>query len=225
MPVDPGANIEISAFAWAPPFAQGLVRDLRVRWALEEAGLSYRERLLDPMGQRTDDYLLEQPFGQVPIYKEGDIRIFETGAIVLHLAERSEALMPRDPSGRARTASWVVASLSSVEPMIMELAGIDLFHPDEDWARARRPEAERKVRERLARLSTWLGEREYLEDRFTAGDLMMTTVLRILRHTDLVAEHPGLARHQARCEARPAFQRALAAQLAPYATHAPAAAA
>jgi glutathione S-transferase len=121
MPVDPNAEIEISAFAWVPPFAQGVVRDLRVRWALEEAGLSYRERLLDATSERPDDYFREQPFGQVPIYNEGDIHMFETGAIVLHVAERSESLMPRDPPGRARTACWVVAALNSIEPMLMEL--------------------------------------------------------------------------------------------------------
>src|SRR5829696_2227861 len=132
--------------------------------------------------------------------------MFETGAIVLHIAERTEALMPRDPAGRARTASWVVASLN----------GIDFFNAEAEWAKARRPGAEQKVRDRLARLSAWLGERDYLEDRFTAGDLMMTTMLRILRHTDLVAEHPNLAGYQARCEARPAFERALQAQLAPF---------
>jgi glutathione S-transferase len=225
MPVDPNADIEISAFAWVPSFAQGLVRDLRVRWALEEAGLSYRERLLDPMKERPADYFHEQPFGQVPIYNEGDVKMFETGAIVLHVAERAEALMPRDPAGRARTACWVIAALNSIEPMLIELINIDFFNADADWARARRPGAEKKVRDRLGRLSAWLGERDYLEDRFTAGDLMMTTMLRMLRHTSLVAEYPNLARYQARCEARPAFRRALEAQLAVFARHEPAAAA
>jgi len=135
MPVDPNATIEISAFAWVPPFAEGLVRDLRVRWALEEAGLAYRERLLDAATARPDEYFLEQPFGQVPIYNEGEIRMFETGAIVLHIAERTEALMPRDPAGRARTASWVVASLNSIEPMINELVGIDFFNAEAEWAK------------------------------------------------------------------------------------------
>lgn len=222
MPVDPDAEIEISAFAWAPPFAKGVVRDLRVRWALEEVGLPYRERLLDAMTERPAEYFREQPFGQVPIYNEGDIHMFETGAIVLHIAERSDVLMPRDPAGRARAISWVVAALNSIEPMIIELINIDIFNADADWARARRPEAERKVRERLGRLSTWLGKRDYLEDRFAAGDLMMTTMLRILRHTDLVAEYPNLAEYQARCEARPAFQRALEAQLAAFERHQPA---
>jgi glutathione S-transferase len=222
MPVEPNAEIEISAFAWVPPFAKGLVRDLRVRWALEEAGVRYRERLLDATNERPEDYLREQPFGQVPIYNEGNIRMFETGAIVLHIAERSEALMPGDPAGRARATSWVVAALNSIEPSVMELSNIDIFNADADWARARRPEAERKVRERLRRLSNWLGERDHLEDRFTAGDLMMTAVLRILRNTKLVAEYPNLAQYQARCEARPAFRRALEAQLAVFEKHQPA---
>lgn len=225
MPVDPNAEIEISAFAWVPPFAAGFVRDLRVRWALEEADLCYRERLLDAMSERSAAYLREQPFGQVPIYNHGDIRMFESGAIVLHIAERTEALMPRDPIGRARTMTWVVAALNSIEPMIMELASIDIFHADEDWARARRPGAELQVAKRLDRLSNWLGDREYLEDRFTAGDLMMTTMLRVLRDTDLVASRPGLAGYQARCEARPAFRRALEAQLAAFDLHRPAGAA
>lgn len=222
MPVDPDAEIEISAFAWVPPFAKGVVRDLRVRWALEEVGLPYRERLLNAMNERPAEYFREQPFGQVPIYNEGDIHMFETGAIVLHIAERSDVLMPRDPAGRARAISWVVAALNSIEPMIIELVNIDIFNAGADWTQARRPEVERKVRERLGRLSAWLGERDYLEDRFTAGDLMMTTMLRMLRHTDLVAEHPSLAAFQARCEARPAFQRALEAQLAAFERHQPA---
>jgi glutathione S-transferase len=222
MPVAADAAIEISAYAWVPPFAKGLVRDLRVRWALKEAGLPYRERLLDATTERPRDYFLEQPFGQVPIYNEGDIRIFESGAIVLHIAERSEVLMPRDPAGRARTTVWVVAALNSIEPMIMELASIDLFNAGADWARARRPEAEKRVRARLGRLSDWLGDKDYLEGRFTAGDLMMTTMLRNLRHTALVGEHANLAAYQARCEARPAFQRALAAQLAVFERHEPA---
>jgi glutathione S-transferase len=224
MAVDSSAEIEISAFAWVPPFAKGLVRDLRVRWALEEAGLPYRERLLDAKTERPKDYFSEQPFGQVPIYSDRDVRMFETGAIVLHIAERSETLMPRNPAGRARTMSWVIASLNSIEPMVVELVNIDLFSANQEWARARRPEAEQKVHQRLGRLSDWLGERDHLEDRFTAGDLMMTTMLRLLRHTDLVGEYPNLARFQARCEARSAFQRALAAQLAAFERHEPVAA-
>ena len=216
MSVDPTAAIEISAFAWVPPFAQGVVRDLRVRWALEEAGLPYRERLLDALSARPDDYFQEQPFGQVPIFNEGPVRMFESGAIVLYIAERSDVLMPLEPVGRTRALSWVVASLNSIEPMLMELATIDIFNAEAEWARTRRPEVERKVRERLGRLSAWLGDRDWLEGRFSAGDLMMCTMLRILRDTDLVAEHPNLLRYQARCEARPAFRQALADQLAAF---------
>lgn len=213
MPLDTNAAIEISAFRWVPDFARGQVRDLRVRWALEEAGLSYRQRLMDATSARPEDYLREQPFGQVPMFIEGDIHMFETGAIVLYVAERTEVLMPRDPVGRTRAMCWGVSSLNSVEPMIMELASIDIFNRNEEWARLRRPGAEAAVKARLGRVSDWLGDRDYLESQFTAGDLMMTTMLRILKHTDLVGQFPNLVAYQARCEARPAFGRALQAQL------------
>lgn len=216
MAVDPDAEIEISAFSWVPDFARGLVRDLRVRWALEEAGLAYRERLLDAKAERPTSYFLEQPFGQVPIYADRDVRIFETGAIVLHIGARSETLLPRDPAGRARATAWVVAALNSIEPTIVELLNIDIFNAEAAWAKARRPEVETKVRGRLARLSDWLGDKDHLEGRFTAGDLMMTTVLRMLRHTEIVAQSPSLVAYLARCEARPAFGRALDAQLAAF---------
>ena len=221
MPVDPNTAIEITAFKWVPDFAKGVVRDLRVRWALEEAGLDYRVRLLDAMTERPQDYFLEQPFGQVPIFVEGDLRMFETGAILLHLGERSEVLLPKEPIGKARATCWLIAALNSIEPMIFELINIDIFNRDEEWAKLRRPEAEKKVRDRLKRVSDWLGDKEHLEGRFTVGDLMMTTVLRILRNTKLVAEYPNLAAYQARCEARPAFGRALEAQLAAFAAHQP----
>jgi glutathione S-transferase len=225
MPVDPNAEIEISALKWVPASAHGLVRDLRVRWALEEAGLSYRERLLDFMGERSADDLDEQPFGQVPIYKEGPVRMFESGAIVLHIAERSETLMPRGAAGRARTMSWVLAAINSVEPVIWSLIEVDRLYADAEWARLRRPDAKEAVQRRLGQLSDRLGTGDFLEDRFTAGDLMMTTVLRVLRYSDLVAQHANLAAYQARCEARPAFQRALEAQLAVFEKHEPAQAA
>jgi glutathione S-transferase len=216
MPVDPNAKIEISAFSWVPDFAKGLVRDLRIRWALEEAGLSYRQRLLDASGPRPEDYLREQPFGQVPCYSDGEVRMFETGAIVLHIAERTERLMPRDPQGRARATSWVLAALNSVEFPIMALVVISVFNADAEWAKAARPSIEGMIRLRLGQLSQWLGERDYLEDRFTAGDLMMSTVLEILRSTEILAEYPNLVTYKARCQARPAYQAALAAQLAAF---------
>lgn len=214
MPVTPDADIEISAFSWLPPFAQGLARDLRVRWALEEAGLAYRAQLYDGRKPRPADYFQAQPFGQIPIYDDGDVALFESGAIVIHIAQDVAELMPRDPQGRARTIGWVISALNSIEPAISELTNIDLFHPDQEWARLRRPGAEQRVREKLARLAAWLDDKDYLEGRFTAGDLIMTTVLRNLRHTALVAEQPRLAAYKARCEARPAFKRALTAQFA-----------
>lgn len=209
--------ITITAFKWVPPFAQGLVRDLRVRWALEEAGLRYDVKLLEQGEQEAADYRSWQPFGQVPAYEENGLKLFESGAIVLRIAERSENLLPGDPAARARAIQWLFAALNSIEPPIQNLAGIDLFYADQQWAKLRRPEAEAAVKKRLAELTAALGDTQYLDGaRFTAGDLMMTTVLRILRHTDLVARQPALAAWLARCEARPAFQRALAGQMATF---------
>lgn len=208
--------ITLSAFRWVPPFAQGLVRDFRVRWALEEAGIPYRESLLGPGDQATAAYRALQPFGQVPAIETGDLKLFESGAIVSHIAERSDALMPSDPNGRARTSAWIFAALNSVEPHIQNLAEIDLFHSREAWAPLRRPMAVEAAQKRLDAVQNWLGDRDYLEDRFTAGDLMMTTVLRILRHTDIVSDRPVLKAYQERCEARPAFQRAMADHLKPF---------
>jgi glutathione S-transferase len=216
MPVNPSAPIEITAFNWVPPFGRGLVRDLRPRWALEEASLDYRARLLDATSARPAEYFLEQPFGQVPAFKDGQVQMFESGAIVLYLGERCEALLPRETAQRARAMSWVMAALNSLEPAIIEIIFIDVFNAGEEWGKLRRPAAEQRVRDRLGRLSDWLGDKEHLEGRFTVGDLMMATALRFLRHTTLVAEFDNLARYVARCEARPAFQRALAAQLADF---------
>jgi glutathione S-transferase len=218
--------IEVTAFRWVPPFAQGLVRDLRVRWALEEAGLPYAARLIGWDDQASPDNRRLQPFGQVPAYvEESDggerLELFESGAIVLHVAERSEALLPADPAARARAITWMFAALNSIEPHVQNLAAIDAFYPNEDWAKARRPGAVEMVESRLADLESWLGERDYLEDRFTAGDLLMTSVLRFLRHTDLVAKRTGLEAYRLRCESRPAFDKALAAQMAPFAENAP----
>jgi glutathione S-transferase len=215
------AIIRVSAFRWVPPFAQGLVRDLRVRWALEEAGLAYEERLIGPEDQTSESYRALQPFGQVPAYEENGLVLFESGAIVLHVAERSDALMPSDPSARARAKTWMFAALNTVEPHVQNLAEIDLFHAADEWAKVRRPAAVEAVKARLANLSASLDGKDYLVDRFTAADLLMTTVLRILRHTDLVAQVPALEAYRLRCEARPAFQRALADQMAPFAENAP----
>ncbi len=217
--------IRITAFKWVPPLAQGLVRDLRVRWALEEAGLPYEEQLLSPGEQNSPAHRAVQPFGQVPVYEEDDLTLFESGAIVMHIGERCPALLPADPLRRARARTWMFAALNSVEPHVQNLTTIDLFFPNEEWARLRRPGAEKMAISRLDALVAALQGREYLEHEFTAGDLMMVSVLRFLRHTDLVKNMPVLAAYQARCEARPAFQRALAAQLAHFEKHAPPAAA
>jgi glutathione S-transferase len=220
MPVNPNAQIEITAFRWVPEFAQGLVRDLRARWALEEAGLDYRVRLLDQ--QRPPEYLLEQPFDQVPCFTDGQVRIFETGAIVQYIGEKTEALLPRDPQGRFRAIQWTYAALNSVEPAFLNLLLTDIFYAGEEWAKLRRPGAAEFARLKLSRVSDWLGDKQWLEgDRFTIGDLLMVTVLRFLRHTDLVSGFPNLDTFVKRGEARPAFQRALADQLAVFAENEP----
>jgi glutathione S-transferase len=220
MPLNPNASIEITAFRWVPEFAQGVVRDLRARWALEEAGLDYRVRLLDQ--QRPPEYLKEQPFDQVPILRDGDLQIFESGAIVQYVGEKSEALLPRDPQGRFRAIQWTYAALNSVEPAILNLLLIDVFYKDEEWAKLRRQGAADFAKLKLKRLSDWLGDKTWLEgDRFTIGDLVMTTTLRFLRHTDMVAEFPNLAAFLKRSEARPAFQQALSDQLATFREHEP----
>ena len=191
--------ITISAFKWVPEFAQGQVRDLRARWALEEAGLPYKTRLLELGDQDKPDYRALQPFGQVPILEENGLVLFESGAIVLHVGERSEAL---------------VAALNSIEPFVMNVALIDLFYANEEWAKLRRPGAVEFVQKRLSALSKSLGDKPYLDgDRFTAGDLMMTTVLRILKHTDIVTSEKRLAAYVERCTSRPAFKRAFDAQI------------
>ena len=209
--------ITVSAFAQVPDFAKGLVRDLRVRWALEEAGIPYQARLLQPGDKETAAYRALQPFGQVPIFQDGDFVMFESGAIVQHIAERSPTLSPLDPQARLRMNTWLFAALNSVEPALDSLTHIDVFFPDEAWAKQRRPGAMAQAAKRLQGLADWLDGRDYLEDdRFTAADLLMTTVLRIPRQTDLVTSMPVLDAYVRRCEARPAFHRALAAQMAPH---------
>jgi len=201
--------ITISAFRWVPPFARGQVRDLRVRWALEEAGLAYRTRLLAQGDQDKPEYRALQPFGQVPIYEEDGRTLFETGAIVLHVGARCEALLPAEAGARDRAVQWLIAALNSVEPHIMNVAVL-AFYAEAEWARLRRPGATDFARHRLGSLAKALGDKPFLDgERFTAGDLMMTTVLRIL--PELV--EGSLAAYVERCTARPAFKRALDAQM------------
>jgi glutathione S-transferase len=206
--------ITIYAFSWVPEFARGRVRDLRARWALEEAGLKYQTRLLKQGDQDSAEYRALQPFGQVPVLEDDGLILFESGAIVLHIGERSEQLLPRDPAARGRAVQWLIAALNSVEPFAQNVAVMDLLYANEEWARLRRPGAVAFVQKRLAALSRSLGDKPFLDgEHFTAGDLMMTTVLRILDHTDIVASEPRLRAYVERCTARPAFRRALAGQL------------
>lgn len=208
-------TIIVTGFRWVPDFARGQVRDLRVRWALEEAGLPYKERLISAADQSTDWYRREQPFGQAPVYQEDGLTLFESGAIVLHIARKSEALAPRDEAGRARVAQWIVAALNSIEPFIMNFAVLDFFYPGEEWAKLRKEGARAEAKQRLECLAAWLRGRDWLEDRFTAADLMMSAVLRTVADTDLLSE-TGLDAYHQRCEARPAFKKALADQLASF---------
>ena len=220
MPMNPNANIEITAFQWVPEFARGLVRDLRVRWALEEGGLDYRVRLL---GQdRPGDYLKQQPFDQVPFFDDGIVQIFETGAIVQYIGEKSETLLPRDAQGKYRAIQWTYAALNSVEPAVQHRVLLDAFYGDQEWAKLRKPSADEFARLKLRRVSDRLADNEWLEgDRFTIGDLMMVTVLRLGDRGGLLADTPNLADYVKRGEARPAFGRALEDQLAAFREHEP----
>ena len=215
--------IRVTGFKWVPVPVQGLVRDLRVRWALEEAGLDYEEKLIGLEERSGASHRALQPFGQVPVYQEEHLTLFESGAIVLHIAEACPALLPLEAPRRARVVTWMFAALNSVEPWVQNLTVIDLFNAEEAWAKERRPAAEKQVQLRLEQLAAALVDRDFLEHEFSAGDLLMATVLRFLRHTRMVVDEPVLAAYQARCEARPAFQRALAAQMAPFERYAPAA--
>ena len=225
MPIDPNAAVRISAFNWVPPFARGQVRDLRPRWALEEAGIAYAVRKLDAMAERPVDYYQEQPFGQVPSYHDDTVSLFESGAIVLHIGRNCETLLPVDPAARARATAWLIAALNSIEPFMMQLATIDVFAAGEEWAKLRRPGVVEMIDKRLSRLSNALGDKANLDgDRFTAGDLMMTTVLRIVDGKGLLDRYSKLVAYKERCQARLAFQAALAAQIADFEEREPAAA-
>jgi glutathione S-transferase len=208
--------ITISAFAWVPPFAQGQVRDLRARWALEEVGLPYRSRLLEAGEKDKPDYRAMQPFGQVPVLEEDGLVLFESGAIVLYIADRGEGLLPKDAPGRARATQWLIAALNSIEPHIMNVVAAELFHAGEEWATLRLPGARQFAAQRLECLAQALGDKPYLDgDAFTAGDLMMATVLRII--PGLIVDE-RLRAYVARCTGRPAFARALDAQMGDFRT-------
>lgn len=217
-------TMTVWGFRWAPPFAQGLVRDLRVRWALEEAGRPYEVRLIGFEERGSAAYRARQPFGQVPAFEAGGAGLFESGAIVHRIARGSEALMPGDGNARADVLAWMFAALDTVEPPLRGLLETDFLCAGQAWTIERRPALVDAASARLAALSAWLEGRDFLLGRFTAADILMATALRFVRHTDLVATFPRVDDYLRRCEARPAFTRALDAQMADYAAHAPAAA-
>ena len=204
----------ITAFERSPDGGRGFARDMRVRWALEEVGQTYDVRLLTFAALKQPEHRRLNPFGQIPSYEEGDLTLFETGAIVLHLAETHPGLLPTDPAARARAVAWMFAALNTIEPVVGERGMAALFERDKPWFAERQPMLEDRVRTRLTDLATALGDGEWLEGAFSAGDLLMISVLRRLNGTDLLAEQPVIAAYVARGEARPAFQRAFDAQRA-----------
>jgi len=206
----------VTAFEWVPEFARGLVRDLRVRWALEEIGAPYDTELLNARAPRPDDYLARQPFDQVPAFADGDLRIFETGAILLYLGEEDERILPADGQARWTAISWLFSALNSVEPFIMRITHYDLFHKDKPWMPEAREASLALCRKKLERVANAVEGAEWLAGEFSVADIAMVTVLTNLRHTDLVAEFPSLAAYHARGTARPAYKRALDAQYADF---------
>jgi glutathione S-transferase len=218
MPVDPTATIEITAFEWVPDFARGFVRDLRPRWACEEAGLPYRERLISAV-ERPQWYFAEQPWGQVPALRDGDLHLFESGASLLHLGEKSEELLPASGQPRADAISWLFAAFNSVEPALFEYTNVVQFARGEEWATLRRPSLEQFIGRRLAPLEQRLAGQAWLGERFTIADIAMVTVLRALGGSSLLSAHPAVEAYVARGEARPAFARAMADQLAVFDAH------
>lgn len=206
--------ITITAFERSPDGGRGLARDTRVRWALEEVGQPYDVRLLSFAAMKEPAHLARHPFGQIPTYEEGDLVLFETGAIVLHIAQRHAGLLPADPDARSRAIGWMFAALNTVEPPILDLATARILEGDRPWAAERLPLVEARIRGRLDQLSVRLGDADWLDGPFSAGDLMMVSVLLRLRASGLLDACPTLAAYVARGEARPAYGRAFAAQWA-----------
>jgi glutathione S-transferase len=207
-------TIIITAFERSPDGGKGLARDTRVRWALEEVGQPYEVRLVSFRAMKEPAHLRLHPFGQIPTYEEGDLALFETGAIVLHLAQSHAGLLPDDANARARAITWMFAALNTVEPPILDLVIAKFQEGDKPWARERLPLVEDRIRHRLVQLSARLGDADWLDGAFSAGDLMMVSVLLRLRPSGILDEFPGLAAYVARGEARPAYKRAFAAQWA-----------
>jgi glutathione S-transferase len=207
-------TVMITAWDRSPDGGLGLARDTRVRWALEEVGQPYEVRFVSLRTKQEPAHLRLHPFGLIPTYQEGDLALFETGAIVLHIAERHAGLFPDDANSRARAITWMFAALNTVEPPILELVTAKILEGDRSWADARLPLVKDRIRERLSRLADRLGDADWLDGAFTAGDLMMVSVLLRLRPSGLLDEFPKLAAYVARGEARPAYKRAFAAQWA-----------
>jgi len=204
----------ITAFERSPDRGRGLSRDMRVRWALEEVGQPYNVRLLSFEAMKQPAHLALHPFGQIPTYEEGDLALFESGAIVFHIAERHTGLLPDDANARARAIAWMFAALSTVEPPILDLANARLVERDQSWYQQRLPLVEQRLRQRLGELAARLGPRDWLDGEFSAGDLLMVAVLLRLKPSGMLEEYPTLSAYVARGEARPAYRRAFAAQLA-----------
>jgi glutathione S-transferase len=204
----------ITAFEQSPDRGQGLARDMPVRWALEEVGQPYDVRLVSFSAMKEAAHRTLHPFGQIPTYEEGDLALFESGAIVFHIAERHVGLLPQDANARARAIMWMFAALSSVEPVIVQSEVAEYLERDKSWYEQRQPLVEDRIRSRLGELSHRLGDADWLDDAFSAGDLLMVQVLRRLKGSSLLEEHPNLSAYVGRGEARPAFKRAFAAQLA-----------
>jgi glutathione S-transferase len=220
MPLKDNATIEITAFEWVPQGAQGLVKDLRVRWALEEAGLEYRVRLIG--GERPPGYEQHQPFNQVPYLRDDKVQIFESGAILQYIGEGSESLLPRDEQARYRAIQWTYAGVSSLEPFVQFRALLNVVFADQPWAEPAKPTFDHFAQLRLQQLSDRLGDKQWIEgDRFTIGDLMLVTVLTIADRSSQLAGFPKLAAYVKRGEARPAFQQALSDQLTAFREHEP----
>jgi len=207
-------TITITAFERSPDGGKGLARDTRVRWALEEVGLPYEVRLVSFRAMKEPAHLTLHPFGQIPTFEEGDLALFETGAIVLHLAERHAGLLPDDANARARAIAWMFAALNTVEPPILELVTAKILEGDKPWAKQRMPLVEDRIRGSLEQLSARLGDADWLDGAFSAGDLMMVSVLLRLKPSGILDKHPNLAAYVARGETRPAYIRAFDAQLA-----------
>jgi glutathione S-transferase len=204
----------ITAFESSPDRGRGLARDMAVRWALEEVGQPYEVRLVSFAEMKQPAHLALQPFGQIPTYEEGDLALFESGAIVLHIAERHPGLLPQDANGRARAIAWMFAAKSTVEPVIVENEVAKFLEGDKSWNEKRQPLINGRIRDRLKQLSARLGDADWLDGAFSAGDLLMINVLRRPSALALLEEFPNLAAYVARGEARPAFKRAFDAQLA-----------